>query len=147
MSIQDCIFCRIIDGQIPAAKVFENQNVLAFLDIGPVSKGHTLVIHKQHTSSVARTDPQILKDIAEVLPVLTSAVQKAMNADGCNILCNNGAAAGQVVDHLHFHIIPRKINDGVFNRWISFEYEDGIINELKQKITTEIRRNISETTQ
>lgn len=139
MSNQDCVFCRIINGQIPAAKVFEDQNVLAFLDIGPVSEGHTLVVHKQHTSSIDQTNSEILKDISGVLPMLTSAVCQAMNADGYNVLCNNGAAAGQVVDHLHFHIIPRKKDDGVFARWPSFQYPQGRADEIVQKII----RNLS----
>ena len=134
MSVDGCIFCKIVDGQIPAAKVYEDQKVLAFLDIGPVSEGHILVIHKQHTLSVAQTNPQILKDIAGVLPMLASAVQKAMNADGYNVLCNNGIAAGQVVEHLHFHIIPRKTDDGVFNRWPAFEYPQGRAEEILHKI-------------
>lgn len=134
MSVQDCIFCKIIDGQIPAAKVFENQNVVAFLDIGPVSEGHILVVHKQHTPSVSETSPTVLKEIAEVLPKLTSAVEKAMNADGYNLICNNGVAAGQIVEHLHFHIIPRQTDDKVFNRWPSFEYPQGRAEEILQKI-------------
>lgn len=134
MSHQDCVFCKVVSGQIPSVKIYENDKVLAFLDIGPISEGHTLVIHKQHTTSVANTAPSMMQELAEVLPRLSKAVQKAMDADGYNVLCNNGAAAGQVVEHLHFHIIPRKMNDGVFNRWPSFQYPQGRAEELVQKI-------------
>ena len=134
MSIEGCIFCKIVAGQIPCAKIFENDHILAFLDIGPISEGHTLVVHKHHTASVAETSPEMLGQISEVLPTITKAVQRAMDADGYNVLCNNGAAAGQVVDHLHFHIIPRNTNDGVFNRWPSFEYPQGRSEEILKKI-------------
>lgn len=134
MNVQECIFCKIIAGQIPCAKIYENEHVLAFLDVGPISEGHTLVVHKQHTDSVAETSPVILQQIAEVLPAIAKAVKNAMGADGYNVLCNNGTAAGQVVEHLHFHIIPRKANDGVFNRWPSFQYPLGRAEEILKKI-------------
>ena len=134
MSVQECIFCKIIAGQIPCTKIYENEHVLAFLDIGPISEGHTLLVHKRHTDSVAETTPEILCQIAEVLPALAKAVKNAMDADGYNVLCNNGAAAGQVVNHLHFHIIPRNNDDGIFNRWPSFEYPQGRADEILQKI-------------
>ena len=134
MSTPDCIFCKIVAGQIPCSKVYENEHVLAFLDIGPISEGHVLVVPKQHTCSVDQTDPLALAEIAKVLPKVVAAVKNAMQADGYNVLCNNGAAAGQVVGHLHFHIIPRKDNDGVFNRWPSFQYPQGRAEEIAEKI-------------
>ncbi|MHC4469044.1 MAG: HIT domain-containing protein [Planctomycetota bacterium] len=100
MSVQDCIFCKIIAGQIPCTKIYENEFVLAFLDVGPVSEGHVLVVSKQHTSSVDQTDPRAMAEIAKVLPDLAGSVKKAMAADGYNVLCNNGASAGQVVGHM-----------------------------------------------
>lgn len=142
MSVQDCIFCKIIDGQIPATKIYENQNVVAFLDIGPVSEGHTLLIHKEHTCSVADTNPDIMCQLAQALPPLARAVEKAMNADGYNVLCNNGRAAGQLVDHLHFHIIPRKNDDGVFNRWPKFDYTQGQVEKISQKIIQNLSNQV-----
>lgn len=138
MSVQDCIFCKIIAGQIPCTKIYENDYVLAFLDVGPVSEGHVLVVLKQHTSSVDQTDPLAIAEIAKVLPKLTGSVKKAMAADGYNVLCNNGASAGQVVEHLHFHIIPRKKNDGVFNQWPSFQYPEGKAQAIASKICEKI---------
>ena len=139
MSVQDCIFCKIIAGKIPCTKIYENEFVLAFLDVGPVSEGHVLVVSKQHTSSVDQTDPRAMAEIAKVLPDLAGSVKKAMAADGYNVLCNNGASAGQVVGHMHFHIIPRKANDGVFNQWPAFQYPEGKAKEIGDKI----RENIS----
>ena len=130
MSVQDCIFCKIVAGKVPSAKIYENDCVLAFLDVGPVSEGHVLVVLKQHTCSVDQTDPLEMAEIAKVLPELAEAIKDAMAADGYNVLCNNGRAAGQVVGHLHFHIIPRNTGDRLFSRWPSFEYEDGKIEEI-----------------
>lgn len=138
MSVQDCIFCKIIAGQIPCMKLYENEHVLAFLDIGPVSEGHTLIVPKKHTSQVDQTDPLILAEIAKVIPMLAGAVKKSMEADGFNVLCNNGASAGQIVEHMHFHIIPRKDGDGVFNQWPSFQYPDGKAQEIAAKICEKI---------
>ena len=116
MSQQDCIFCKIVSGQIPSLRLFENDSVLAFLDVGPISDGHTLIVPKEHFQRLDKAPPETAAQIARILPMLAAAVQKAVNADGYNLLCNNGTAAGQVVEHLHFHIIPRKQNDGVFDR-------------------------------
>ena len=134
MSQQDCIFCKIVSGQIPSIKIFENDMVLAFLDVGPISDGHTLVIPKQHCEGMNQASPETVAQIARTFPMLGGAVQKAMHADGYNVLCNNGAAAGQVVEHLHFHIIPRHDNDGVFNRWPSYQYADGKAAQIAEKI-------------
>ncbi|MHC5135204.1 MAG: HIT family protein [Planctomycetota bacterium] len=138
MSVQDCIFCKIIAGQIPCTKIYENDFVLAFMDVGPVSEGHVLVVFKEHTCSVDQTDPLAMAEIAKVLPKLAGSVKNAMDADGYNVLCNNGASAGQVVEHMHFHIIPRKENDGVFNQWPSFQYPEGKAKEIAAKIREKI---------
>ena len=108
-----CVFCKMVAGEIPATKVYEDEAVLAFLDIGPISDGHTLVIPKQHCTRVDECDPEVLSAVAARLGRIAEAVVAAMDADGYNVLSNNGSAAGQVVDHLHFHIIPRKTGDGV----------------------------------
>ena len=134
MSVQDCIFCKIIAGEIPCMKIYENDRVLAFLDVGPVSEGHVLVVLKQHTCSVDQTDSLAMAEIAKVLPKLAGSIKNAMRADGYNVLCNNGASAGQVVEHMHVHIIPRKENDGVFNQWPSFQYPAGKADAIAKKI-------------
>ena len=136
---QDCIFCKIASGQIPSLKIFENDHILAFIDIGPVSDGHTLVIPKQHYGTLDQVTPEIMAEIAKVLPMLAASIQKAMNSEGYNVLCNNGSAAGQVVEHLHFHIIPRNADDGIFKKWPSFQYPDG----KAAQIVAKIRENLS----
>ena len=132
------MFCKMVAGEIPVAKVYEDELVLAFLDIGPVSDGHTLLVPKQHCATVHECDSQLLADVAARLGKVAKAVVIATESDGYNVLSNNGAAAGQVVDHLHFHVIPRRAGDGVFTQWPSFEYEQGRI----EKLAAEIRKNL-----
>ena len=132
--MDDCVFCKMVAGEIPVAKVYENETVLAFLDIGPVSDGHTLVIPKQHCRNVHECDPEILAQMGSCLGKIAGAVAEAMDADGYNVLCNNGRAASQVVEHVHFHIIPRRMGDGVFTQWPAYQYGKGQIEDMAEKI-------------
>ena len=134
MSADDCVFCKMVAGQIPVAKVFEDDVVLAFLDIGPVSDGHTLVIPRQHFERLHDCPPDLFGQFGSRLGRIAKAVASAMNSEGYNVLCNNGRAAGQLVDHLHFHIIPRNSGDGIFNRWPAYKYQEGKIEEVANKI-------------
>lgn len=134
MSESDCIFCKMVEGQIPVTKIYEDEVVLCFLDIGPVSDGHALVIPKQHFDKLDECPAEVLGQVGSRLGKIAKAVSSAMNSDGYNILCNNGRAAGQLVEHLHFHIIPRNSGDGVFDRWPAYEYQEGKIDEIAAKI-------------
>jgi histidine triad (HIT) family protein len=128
--MNDCIFCKIAAGEIPSTKLYEDDVILAFLDIGPISDGHTLVMPKQHFGSLHDCPSQLLGQVCSKLGRIAGAVAKAMNSEGYNVLCNNGRAAGQVVEHLHFHIIPRNTGDRLFNRWPSYKYEQGRIEDI-----------------
>ena len=134
MSAQECIFCKIASGQIPSAKIYEDEIVVAFLDIGPISDGHTLVMPRQHFEKVHNCPPELLGQIWTRLGKIAGAVASATGADGYNVLCNNGRAAGQIVDHLHFHIVPRKTGDGVFAKWPSYKYSPGQVEIIAEKI-------------
>ena len=138
MSENDCVFCKMVAGQIPVIKIYEDEVVLAFLDIGPVSDGHTLVIPKQHFEKLHDCPAELLGRVSSHLGKIAKAVTAGMNSDGYNVLCNNGRSAGQLVEHLHFHIIPRNTGDGVFNRWPAYKYEESKIEE----IATKIRENL-----
>ena len=138
MNADDCLFCKIVAGKIPAEKIYEDEDILAFMDIGPISDGHSLVIPKHHCEWLHECPPEVLSKVASQLGKIAGAVSSAMNSDGYNILCNNGRAAGQLVKHLHFHIIPRNVSDGVFNRWPSYKYEDGKIEEISAEIREKI---------
>ncbi len=138
MSADDCLFCKMVAGQIPVTKIYEDEVVLAFLDIGPISDGHTLVIPKHHFEKLHDCPPELLGRVGSQLGKIAGAVTAAMNSDGYNVLCNNGRAAGQLIEHLHFHIIPRNTGDGVFDRWPAYKYEQGKI----ELIAEEIRKNL-----
>ena len=120
----------MVTGEIPVIKVYEDEVVLAFLDIGPISDGHTLVIPKQHFEKLHDCPSEILAQIASRLGKIAGAVAVAMKSDGYNVLCNNGRAAGQVIEHLHFHIISRSSGDGLFSRWPSYKYQAGKMESI-----------------
>ena len=109
----DCIFCKILAGEIPSYKVFENGVAIAFLDINPVHDGHTLVIPKKHYPDFLQMPKEDFADFSEALQKVAKAVKKATEADGLNIGINLGQAAGQIVFHAHFHVIPRFEGDGL----------------------------------
>lgn len=108
----DCIFCRIVAGEIPGRIVYEDEDTLAFLDANPLAPGHTLVIPKDHHERVTDLDDETGTAVFQTLNSLTEAVEKSVDADGTNVAFNNGEAAGQEVLHVHGHIIPRFQNDG-----------------------------------
>lgn len=132
--MKDCIFCKIIRGELPSIKIYEDDATLAFLDIHPVAPGHTLVITKN-------TDSYNLLDISELdwlavsrtVRKLAPVIEKATGADGVNIMMNNRAHAGQVVDHPHVHIIPRFKGDGL-RQWNHSSYGEGEAVHVAEKI-------------
>jgi histidine triad (HIT) family protein len=115
--MSDCIFCRVIAGQIPCTKVYEDQAVLAFMDIAPISPSHTLVIPRKHYETIRQMPADEAAALFRVVPALAAAVLDATGAAGLNVLQNNGRVAGQAVDHLHVHLIPRREGDGLGYRW------------------------------
>jgi histidine triad (HIT) family protein len=119
-----CVFCRIVAGEIPAARVYEDAEVLAFLDVGPLTPGHTLVIPKAHHASLAELPDEASARVAAVLPRICRAVKQATGAEGLNVLSNVGAVAGQSVGHVHWHVIPRHGGDAVAWPWHAGRYED-----------------------
>lgn len=134
----DCVFCKIAAGQIPSVKVYEDENVLAFLDIGPLSEGHTLVIPKKHYTKIHECSAELMAHIGGVLPRLAMAVLGGTDSEGYNVLCNNGRASGQLVEHVHFHIIPRTTGDKVFTQWPAKQYSVGKIEEVAKKIRAKL---------
>jgi histidine triad (HIT) family protein len=112
-----CVFCKIVAGQIPCYKVYEDEVVLAFLDIGPLVRGHTLVIPKNHHATVMEMEGEALGAVSARIPKVARAVLAATGANACNVLLNNGAAAQQSVGHLHYHILPRMGGDSFRIPW------------------------------
>ena len=109
----DCIFCRIVQGQLPAARVLETPGVLAFLDIAPVNYGHTLVIPKVHYRNLLELPDELWMEMGQVSRRVAQALRATLYAQGFNIGMNNFEAAGQVVFHAHIHVIPRYFSDGL----------------------------------
>jgi len=119
----DCIFCKILAGDIPCAKVFESDTCLAFLDIAPVNAGHTLVLTKGHYPTLMDIPAELGSDLTAALSQVGKAVMEATGADGLNLIQNNYEAAGQLVHHAHFHLIPRHSDDGL-KLWPQSGYEN-----------------------
>ena len=126
--MNNCIFCALAAGDIPSFKVYEDELVLAYLDINPFSEGHTLVIPKEHYTDLIDTPSEILKEVVVRVQKVASHLKTALPCDGFNILQNNGAAAGQTVSHVHFHIVPRY---GAIGGDIAFANHKGDMNALK----------------
>jgi len=120
----DCIFCKIVAGQIPSIKVYEDGDVLAFMDIGPLVKGHVLVIPKAHHDPLADTPDDVLAKVVAVVRRVVRAQRDGLGADGANVHQANGSVAGQVVPHLHFHVVPRFKHDGHHWNWTPHAYAD-----------------------
>lgn len=134
MNDNECLFCKMAAGRIPVTKIYEDDVVLSFLDIGPLSNGHTLVIPKQHCEKLHNCPAELLSQVVIQVRRIAKAVVEALDIDGYNVLCNNGKVAGQHISHLHFHIIPRKAGDDLFERWPAFKYEKGQIEKFADQI-------------
>jgi len=117
----DCIFCKIIAKEIPSKILYQNNNTIAFLDIFPISQGHTIVIPKKHYTNLETIPINELDEVMETVKIVSNLIYKNLNIDGYNILQNNYKAAGQVINHFHIHIIPRSNADGKFKLLIPRE--------------------------
>jgi len=114
LSNDDCIFCKIIVEEIPSKILYQNNDTIAFLDIFPISQGHTVVIPKKHYTNLETIPINELCEVMETVKIVSNMIYKNLNIEGYNILQNNHKAAGQVVNHFHIHIIPRSSADGKF---------------------------------
>ncbi|MCK4779616.1 MAG: HIT family protein [Candidatus Lokiarchaeota archaeon] len=114
MKEKDCIFCKLAEREIPSQIIFENELDIAFLDISPISEGHTIVIPKKHYSNLEYIPDYELTELFKVVKKLAIMIHKKLKIDGYNILQNNFTAAGQVINHFHVHIIPRNFDDEKF---------------------------------
>ncbi|GAB7009863.1 HIT family protein [Halorubrum trueperi] len=108
----DCIFCSIVDGDIPARTVHETDDVLAFLDANPLAPGHALVIPKTHAERLGDLDPDLAGAVFDAVAAIAPEIEAAVDADGANVGINDGEAAGQEVPHVHVHVVPRFDGDG-----------------------------------
>ncbi len=134
----DCVFCKIVAGDIPANKVYEDAETFAFLDIRPVNKGHTLVIPKNHYRNILDIPENAFLDVARTIKKVAPAVKAGSSAEGVNVSSSHEAAAGQEVFHLHFHIIPRFIGDN-FKHWPQGSYAEGEAVTVAEKIRAALK--------
>ena len=132
------IFSKIIKGEIPSHKIYEDDKVFSFLDIGPLSKGHTLVIPKEAVATLDQLSDDSAAEIGRVLPRLCRAVMKATGAKDFNILQNNGASAHQVVMHVHFHIIPKFNDTGLGIDWDPQQFDHAAGAQLAKQIVASL---------
>jgi len=121
--MNDCIFCKITSGEVPSAQIYEDEDFVAFVDMKPNNYGHSLLVPKMHYKNIYEIDGPAKARLGEVIQLLSSAIKKAVNADGINVHMNNDAPAGQVIFHQHTHIIPRYENDGQHLGFTQKEYE------------------------
>ena len=143
MSDEPTLFDRIIRGEIPSYKIYEDEYVFAFLDIGPLSKGHTLVISKESKAYLHELSDASAAAIGRVLPRLTRAVIKATGATAYNVLQNNGRKAHQAVFHVHFHIIPRFEQEGLGIEWRPSELKKERAEALVKAVTDALAEDSS----
>lgn len=118
MNKDDCIFCKIANGEIPSATVYEDSICRVILDVNPANKGHALIIPKEHFDNIYSMDAETAAKIFTIATEVAKAQKAELNPDGLNILQNNGEAAGQTVFHFHMHLVPRYIKDNVTMTWI-----------------------------
>jgi len=138
--MENCIFCKIVRKEIPATVVYEDDDALVFMDIGPIIKGHLLVIPKKHYDPITETPDDVLCRLIRLCKKGAAALQNGLGAQGVNILQNNGTCAGQEVPHLHFHLIPRFENDGHHWNWAAKSYDSAeemssLAEEIKAALT------------
>ena len=135
--MSECIFCKIINREIPANIVYENDRVLAFLDINPINRGHTLIVPKKHYGNVYDITEDYLKDVAVAAKKISSAIKSGLRAEGVNILHASGEAAQQSVFHFHLHVVPRFREDGL-NTWPRSEYKEEDLEIVAKEIRSAI---------
>jgi len=131
----ECLFCKIIAGEIPSNKVYEDDQTFAFLDIAPCNPGHTLVIPKEHYINIEEVPEELLEKVITSVKKVGAMIKDSLGAEGYTVQVNNDPVAGQVIPHLHLHIIPRHENDG-HRLWKQGKYLSGEAEEIINKLTS-----------
>ncbi len=132
--MEDCIFCKIINGKISAAKIYEDNDVISFLDIMPANKGHCLVVPKKHSQTLIEMSEDDLVATMKAAKKVARALSLSFGNGSFNIVMNNGKEAGQIVNHAHIHIIPRFQKDRLRIKWSHLKYEGDEMKEYAEKI-------------
>ena len=130
----NCVFCKILDGVIPSVKLYEDEELVIILDIGPAAFGHALIIPKDHYANLYEMPEELLGKVMSLAKVWGEKLVKVLKADGLNLVQNNGLAAGQTVFHYHLHLIPRYEGDGVGELWTPGSLSEEQRKELVEKL-------------
>jgi histidine triad (HIT) family protein len=140
VALDECVFCKIVSGKIPATKLFEDEIVLSFLDIMPAAKGHALVVPKKHYATLLDMPHEELKLVAEAVQKIAAATMVSLpGVEGFNILQSNNEVAGQVIPHVHFHVIPRAKGDKLNFGWAKCESEKAELEKYAESVKGKIR--------
>ncbi len=127
---EDCIFCKIANGQIPSSTVYEDEDFRVILDVAPAAKGHSLILPKQHSDNLWELGEEERKKVLDIAAKVSKGQKKALSCDGVNLLQNNGLAAGQSVFHFHMHLIPRYTDDNMDIPWACLSYGEGEAEQI-----------------
>ena len=133
--MENCIFCKIANGEIPAATLYEDENFRVILDLGPASKGHALILPKSHAANIYELSDEMAAKAMILAKKMATAMTAALKCDGFNIVQNNGECAGQTVFHFHMHLIPRYVNDGQKILWTPGESTPEELEEVRRTMT------------
>lgn len=136
MAEDNCIFCKIIAGEIPSTAVYEDEDFRAILDVNPAARGHVIILPKKHAANIIELEEEEAAKVFPIAKKIAAALMKTYHCDGVNILQNNGEAAGQTVFHLHVHVIPRYYGDDINIKW-----KPGDTPDL-QAVADEIKKNL-----
>ena len=135
MKHEDCIFCKIAAGEIPSRKIYEDKDLIAIMDLSPTSKGHSLIIPKEHYTNIYDIDEEIAGKVMKTAKKLATKMTVALNCDGFNLLQNNGETAGQTMFHFHMHLIPRyKDADNNMLKFTSVSFSDEEMDAIRDQI-------------
>lgn len=135
MKKDDCIFCKIAAGEIPSRKIYEDKDLIAIMDLNPTSKGHSLIIPKEHCTNIYDIDEDIAAKVMKTAKKLATKMTVALNCDGFNLLQNNGETAGQTMFHFHMHLIPRyKDADNNMLKFTSVSFSDEEMDAIRDQI-------------
>ena len=133
--MSDCIFCKIAAGEIPSRKIYEDKDLIAIMDLSPTSKGHSLIIPKEHYTNIYDIDEEIAGKVMKTAKKLATKMTVALNCDGFNLLQNNGETAGQTMFHFHMHLIPRyKDADNNMLKFTSVSFSDEEMDAIRDQI-------------
>ena len=137
--MSNCIFCKIIAGEIPSTRIYEDDLVFAFMDISPINKGHILVIPKEHHHASSSIPEDVAGRMFHVGSRIGVALRRGLDYDGFNLHLADGSCAGQVVMHAHLHIVPRGVEDGFHWNWRHLKYEDKEAQQTAEKIKAKLK--------